>query len=80
MNIALACSLGNLYRQEGFPLLLVSLLMVRNLNFDLFCPSVLSLPFIDFVIVSFRGRPFNSWGEGMVFLSDQTFFLLPTKN
>ena len=53
MNIALACSLGNLYRWEGFPLLLVSLLVVRNLNFDLFCPSVLCLPFIDFVIVSF---------------------------
>ena len=27
--------------------------MVRNLNFDLFCPSVLCLPFIDFVIDSF---------------------------
>ena len=39
--------------QEGFPLLLVSLLVVRNLNFDLFCPSVLCLPFIDFVIDSF---------------------------
>ena len=26
-----------------------------------------------------RGRPFNSWGEGMVFLSDQTFFYFQQK-
>ena len=51
--------------------LLVSLLVVKNLNFDLFCPSVLCLSFIDFVIDSFSDIPSYPWRRCVLVCSGQ---------